>query len=378
VWEHHREVYGDLGYEAFVRQCLENLRGWSADPWAELFALAGASYVVFVTKHHDGVVLWPSEVANPHRPDGDWGADRDVVGELAQAVRSRGMRFGTYYSGGLDWTFGGLPIPDFRAMIMAIPQSDEYLAYADAHWRELIARYEPCVLWNDIGYPSAADLPKLFDDYWAVVPDGVVNNRFDFMRQTSGDVHCDFITPEYSTSAPPGGRKWESTRGLGTSFGYNRFEPDSSYMTATEIVHQLVDVVARGGNLLLNVGPASDGSVPWVQAERLLAAGWWLRTNGGAVYGSRPWTRPEGVTDDGVPVRFTVGADGALYAILLGTPSTRSVELRDVTVVDSAAVRLLGFEDDVPWSKAGDGIRVELPEIPVASPAPVLRIEPAP
>jgi alpha-L-fucosidase len=115
-----------------------------------------------------------------------------------------------------------------------------------------------------------------------------------------------------------------------------------------------------------------------VQAERLLAAGWWLRTNGGAVYGSRPWTRPEGVTDDGVPVRFTVGADGALYAILLGTPSTRSVELRDVTVVDSAAVRLLGFEDDVPWSKAGDGIRVELPEIPVASPAPVLRIEPAP
>ena len=227
VWEHHREHYADVGYDAFVRQFLANLSGWAADPWAELFALAGAKYVVFVTKHHDGVLLWPSETPNPFH-GAAWQSERDVVGELCRAVRAHDMRFGTYYSGGLDWTFGGLPIGDFRSMIMAIPQSDQYLAYADAHWRELVERYQPCVLWNDIGYPSSADLPRLFADYWDTVPDGVVNNRFDFMRQTSGDVHCDFITPEYSTKAPPGGRKWESTRGLGTSFGYNRFEPESS------------------------------------------------------------------------------------------------------------------------------------------------------
>jgi alpha-L-fucosidase len=165
---------------------------------------------------------------------------------------------------------------------------------------------------------------------------------------------------------------------VGTSFGYNRFEPESSYMTATEIVHQLVDVVARGGNLLLNVGPASDGAVPWVQAERLLAVGWWLRTNGDAVYGSRPWTRPEGATGDGVEVRFTVGADDALYACLLGVPGTRSVVLPAVAPPSSADVRLLGFDDTLPWSVEGGGIRVELPDVPVASPAPVLRIEPAP
>jgi alpha-L-fucosidase len=377
VWEHHRDTYGDLGYDAFVRQFLANLSGWSADPWAELFALAGAKYVVFVTKHHDGVLLWPSDTPNPFQ-GAAWQSERDVVGELCRAVRARDLRFGTYYSGGLDWTFGGLPIPDFRSMLMAIPQSEDYLAYADAHWRELIDRYQPCVLWNDIGYPAAADLPRLFADYWETVPDGVVNNRFDFMRQTGGEVHCDFITPEYSTKAPDGGRKWESTRGLGTSFGYNRFEPESSYMTATEIVHQLVDVVARGGNLLLNVGPASDGSVPWVQAERLLAAGWWLRTNGDAVYGSRPWTRPEGITDDGVPVRFTVGADDALYATLLGVPSTRTVGIADVAVPRSADVRMLGFDDTLPWTVEGDGIRVELPDVPAASPAAVLRIAPAP
>jgi alpha-L-fucosidase len=377
VWEHHRQTYGDLGYDAFVRQFLENLSGWSADPWAELFALAGASYVVFVTKHHDGVLLWPSETANPFRGE-EWQSSRDVVGELRGAVRDRGMRFGTYYSGGLDWTFGGLPIADFSSMIAAIPQSDDYLAYADAHWRELVERYEPCVMWNDIGYPAAADLPRLFDDYWKTVPDGVVNNRFDFIAQTSGTLHCDFITPEYSTSAPPGGRKWESTRGMGTSFGYNRFEPESSYMTATEIVHTLVDVVARGGNLLLNVGPAADGSVPWTQAERLLAAGWWLRTNGAAIYGSRPWSRPEGATDDGVPVRFTVGADDALYAVLLGTPSSRNVTLTDLELAGGTDVRMLGFDGALSWSDVGSGVSVQLPDIPAASPAAALRFEPAP
>jgi alpha-L-fucosidase len=377
VWEHHRQTYGDLGYDAFVRQFLENLSGWSADPWAELFALAGASYVVFVTKHHDGVLLWPSETANPFRGE-EWQSSRDVVGELRGAVRDRGMRFGTYYSGGLDWTFGGLPIADFSSMIAAIPQSDDYLAYADAHWRELVERYEPCVMWNDIGYPAAADLPRLFDDYWKTVPDGVVNNRFDFIAQTSGTLHCDFITPEYSTSAPPGGRKWESTRGMGTSFGYNRFEPESSYMTATEIVHTLVDVVARGGNLLLNVGPAADGSVPWTQAERLLAAGWWLRTNGAAIYGSRPWSRPEGATDDGVPVRFTVGADDALYAVLLGTPSSRNVTLTDLELAGGTDVRMLGFDGALSWSDVGGGVSVQLPDIPAASPAAALRFEPAP
>ena len=378
VWEHHREVYGDLGYDAFVRQFLANLSGWSADPWAELFALAGARYVVFVTKHHDGVVLWPSDVENPNRPDGGWGSSRDVVGELCSAVRARDMRFGTYYSGGLDWTFGGLGMTDFASMIAAIPQSDEYLAYADAQWRELIDRYQPSVLWNDIGYPAAADLPKLFADYWSVVPDGVVNNRFDFMAQTSGDLHCDFITPEYSTSAPRSGRKWESTRGLGSSFGFNRFEPESSYLTAAEIVHQLVDVVARGGNLLLNVGPAADGSVPWIQAERLLAVGWWLRTNGAALYGSRPWERPEGTTDEGLPVRFTVGQDVALYAVVLGTPSGRAVTIADLALAKGAEVRLLGFDEILPWSRAGDGVRVELPDQPAASPAPVLRMTPCP
>src|SRR6187551_104495 len=131
VHEHHREHYGDLPYDAFVEQFLAGLRGWDAEPWADLFASAGARYVVLVTKHHDGVALWPTAHRNPFKSD--WQAERDIVGELAAAVRRRGMRFGTYYSGGLDWTFGGLGITDLRTLIAAIPQSPEYLEYANAH-----------------------------------------------------------------------------------------------------------------------------------------------------------------------------------------------------------------------------------------------------
>ena len=197
VAEHHAATYGEAPYDDFVREFCAGHRGWRPDLWADLFQAAGARYVVFVTKHHDGVLLWPSKTPNPVKSE--WGTDRDLVGELAEAVRDRGMRFGTYYSGGLDWTFGGLPIVDLQSLIRAIPQTEDYLAYANAHWKELIERYEPCAMWNDIGYPAAADLDELFSAYYQRVPDGVINNRFDMIRQTSGQLHCDFVTPEYST-----------------------------------------------------------------------------------------------------------------------------------------------------------------------------------
>ncbi|HEV2369353.1 MAG TPA: alpha-L-fucosidase [Acidimicrobiales bacterium] len=275
VQRHHRETYGDVAYDEFVATFLAGIERWDPAPWASLFAEAGARYVVLVTKHHDGVLLWPSAIPNPHR-EGAWQSRRDVVGELAGAVRAAGMRFGTYYSGGLDWTFGGLPITDLASLMAAVPQTPQYLAYADAHWRELIDRYRPDVLWNDIGYPGAADLDGLFSYYYERVPDGVVNNRFDFVRQTSNVIHCDFVTPEYSTDADPSGRKWEVCRGIGTSFGYNAQETEEDYLSAEDLIAMLTDVTARGGNLLLNVGPMAHGVIPVEQVERLRSIGRWL------------------------------------------------------------------------------------------------------
>lgn len=295
----HEDLHGDAPYDSFRAPFDEASQAFDAEAWADLFAAAGAKYVVFVTKHHDGYCLWPTSVANPWKPG--WNSQRDFVGELAAAVRERGMRFGLYYSGGLDWTAHPRLIRNMGEMFAAVPTGDDYRAYAAAQLRELIDRYQPSVLWNDIAWPSAEDLPALFEHYYAVVPDGVVNDRwlgiaplFEGLRDPaacaafnarikdriaregvhfdggSTPPHCDFRTVEYGSGEHLKGVKWESTRGLGLAFGYNAAEPTDDYMTGQDIADLFAEVKAGGGNLLLNVGPRADGSIPEIQKKALL------------------------------------------------------------------------------------------------------------
>ncbi|HXQ10478.1 MAG TPA: alpha-L-fucosidase [Caulobacteraceae bacterium] len=298
---HHAEVWGDRPYESFKADFEAAAAAFDADAWADLFAGARAGYVVMVTKHHDGYCLWPSGVGNPHRAD--WRSGRDFVGELAQAVRRRGTRFGVYYSGGLDWTFEARPIADMGDMLACVPLGEDYRAYAAAQVRELIARYRPSVLWNDIAWPDGRDLPGLFGDYYAAVPDGVVNDRwtgeralFEGLRDegarkgfntaikaataaAKGELaqpappHSDFRTVEYGAGAGMGETKWESTRGLGLGFGFNANERPEDYMSSEALNALYDDVTARGGNLLINVGPRADASIPPKQAALLRALG---------------------------------------------------------------------------------------------------------
>ncbi|HEY1751829.1 MAG TPA: alpha-L-fucosidase [Caulobacteraceae bacterium] len=296
---HHAQAWGGRPYERFRDDFERAAAAFDSGAWADLFAAAGAGYVVFVTKHHDGYCLWPSDVENPRRPG--WRSDRDYVGELAQAVRARGLRFGVYYSGGLDWTFKADPIRDVGDMFACVPTTPDYQAYADAQVRELIARYRPSVLWNDIAWPDKRGLPSLFADYYAAVPDGVVNDRwlaeaalFDGLadpqvRRAFNDrnkarlashaeysprpPHCDFRTVEYGAGASGGGQKWESTRGLGLAFGYNANERDEDYMSSADLIALYDEVTGGGGNLLINVGPRADGSVLTQQSTPLKALG---------------------------------------------------------------------------------------------------------
>lgn len=361
VSRHHAEHWPGVSYDEFVRRFVAATEHWDPGLWADLFAAAGARYVVFVTKHHDGVTLWPSSTPNPHRAD--WSTRRDCVGELAAAVRARGLRYGVYYSGGLDWTFGGLPITSFEALLRAVPSSPEYCAYVDTHWRELIDRVGPDVLWNDIAYPRAANGPQLVADYYNAHPDGVVNDRFDVIGVVQGTAHADFVTPEYSSTPDTPGRMFEVCRGIGRSFGYNAWEGDGDYLDPDELVRFFVDIVARGGNLLLNVGPTATGEIPAAQARRLAALGSWLRVNGEAIYGTRPWERTAGTTGDGHEVRYT-RRDRTVYAIVLGTPVGRSVEL-DLRPAPGATVRRLGDLVGCEWEPSERGCRVQLP-VPIA------------
>jgi len=152
---YHREHYSaNYDYYNFAPIFDKEIQKWNPDGWAKIFTDAGAKYVVLTTKHHDGFTLWPSSTPNPQLPSDRQHATRDIVGKLSTAVRNQGLRVGLYYSGGYDWTFVPGPIRVKEDYQKVKPQSEEYGKYADAQVRELIQRYHPAVLWNDIDYPK--------------------------------------------------------------------------------------------------------------------------------------------------------------------------------------------------------------------------------
>jgi alpha-L-fucosidase len=341
---YHAQHYGEAPYTDFGPVFEKRVdAGWDPDAWAALFQQAGARYVVLVTKHHDGYTLWPSGVRNPHREN--WGARRDMVGELAAAVRARGMRFGTYYSTGLDWSFELVAEGDLvRDVMRSAPSSEEYAAYTFDHMTELIDHYAPDVLWADIGYPSKGRLGELLPYYYDRVPDGVVNDRWGgvdvlgdlaeipgatwlmkllarWMVAGADPLYDDparigFKTAEYYSLPGTPLFKWEATRGLGGSFAYNARETAEDMLGADALVALLADTTAKNGNLLINVGPDSHGRIPQIQQAPLRGLGRWLETNGEAVYGTRPWSRFGNL--QGRELRYTRGTD-ALYAIVPGS-----------------------------------------------------------
>ena len=379
--EFHKEHYGDAPYEAFKDPFLAGLKDWDPVSWAEAFRDAGARYVVLVTKHHDGFCLWPGRVKNSKQPG--WDSGRDIVGEIAAAVRAVGLRFGVYYSGGIDWTFNREPLLTLADFMGSTP-GGSYPAYADAQTRELIERYEPSVLWNDISWPTDQDrLYRLFADYYNAVPDGVVNDRWVCASLATKALrlkparmaldarikanmaknpaafegiipqpipHSDFRTPEYARFPDIQDKKWEATRGMSHSFGFNRNDREQDYASAQTLVADFIDGVSKNGNLLLNVGPQANGVIPAAQLERLKAFGVWLKANGAAIYGSRPWTQAEAVTAEGLPVRIT-RTDGALNLIVLGAPSGETLRIKDLAI--NAQARLL--DGDVPAVIAAEG-----------------------
>jgi alpha-L-fucosidase len=367
---HHLATYGaGFAYDDFRPQFDAAATAWSGEAWADLFRDAGARYVVLVTKHHDGYALWPTTVPHPSRTG--WHTTRDFVGELDRAVRRRCMRMGLYYSGGFDWSVQAGPVVTALDAIDVAPTTPEYVAYADGQWRELIARYRPAVLWNDITYPSQPHALQLFADYYNVQPDGVVNDRFSILP---GLTHHDYATPEFTVLADISPRTFETVRGMGRGFGYNRNESDAALDSAERLIHLLVDVVSKNGNLLLNVGPMADGTVPAAQVDRLHAIGRWLGVNGEAIFGSRPWSRAEGATSGGTPVRFTASEDGStVYAIVLGplAPGTLTIP----AVGDPPAdVRLLGSDAVLEWTALGGDVGITVPPDAVVQPASVFAL----
>ena len=365
TWAHHRATYGaDFAYDDFIPAFDVGSAAADLDAIAGLAAAAGARYLVLTAKHADGFALWPSAAAHPRR--GVYHARRDLVGGLATAVRARGLRMGLYYCGGYDWAYTGGAMRRGADLLLAIPTTREYERFAAAQVRELVARYAPDILWGDVAWPVGAEIEALIADYRAAVPDGVVNDRFAVIPGLEGRARrallrvagrvvealwsrlpdarrrlvfppsplADFTTPEYDATANPAGR-WEMTRGVGHSFGANRNEDPADIVCAAALTRCLCDVVARNGNLLIGVGPDAAGAIPAAQAAPLRGLGAWLRANGEAIHGTRPWEIAATTTHDGTAVRFTRRGE-VLYALLLSRPRTATVTIAGI---DATSVR---------------------------------------
>jgi alpha-L-fucosidase len=332
-----REHYGPHhDYYQFAETFNKESRKWNPDQWATVFREAGAKYVVLTSKHHEGFTLWPSTTPNPSPtlPLNARHAERDIVGDLTAAVTKQGLKMGLYYSGGYDWTFNSGPIEVNADYDAVKPESEAYGRYANAQIHELIAKYHPMLLWNDIDWPKTGKALEVEADYYNAVPDGVIDDRF-------GIKHSDFSSPEYEKLDKISAKKWEECRGLGRSFGYNRAEGEKETIAPGELIALLVDIVSKNGNLLLDVGPEADGTVPAVQMERLKALGAWLRQNGEAIYDTTPWTQAVGKSAEGDDLRFTrKGPD--LYVTVLGQPKGKAITMPDVPAKQGVTITELG------------------------------------
>jgi len=352
--EHHRTVFGDAPYDAFIDQW--SAEAFDADQWAAMFRGAGARYVVLTSKHHDGVALWDAP-GTGLRNTFKRGPKRDVVAELANATRSAGLRFGAYYSGGLDWGISNSsPIATSADLWGQRPRDAAYASYAYHHVLDLVRRYQPDILWNDIEWPDAgkhADacgLAALFDEFYDAVPDGVVNDRW-------GVPHCDFRTSEYQARLENEvvGTAWERCRGVGLSFGYNRNEDESHFLAPVDVVKLLADIVSRGGNLLLNIGPKADGVIPRGQATVLARVGQWLDDWGEAIYGSRVFPEEFEQPASDSWIRWTVTGDKA-WAIVAAEGETLLPVRPDWLVSESA--QCAGRPIEATSTAAGIALRV--------------------
>jgi len=369
-YDFHRKNYGeDFEYRDFAPMFTAEL--YDPDFWAETFKRSGAKYVVLTSKHHDGFCMWPT--VNRYKKNwnaGDIGPKRDLLGDLTKAVRKKGLKMGLYYS-----------IPDWESVprkldgeyfinkkqVARYGMSPEVysIEVCQPQLRELVVRYQPSLIFSDAGewlydenfWKTKEFLAWLYNEA-PNKEEVVVNDRW--CKGAPGN-HGDYYSSEYKdTDAIGTDHPWEESRGVGGSYGFNRAENLDDYQTSKELIVELIDIVSRGGNLLLNVGPTSDGRIPVIMQQRLTDIGDWLMVNGDAIYGTYE-RKNHKETVENIDVYFTE-KENSIFAIFTGWPEgivklnlEKGEKIKDVS--------LLGFDGKINWNQKGNVLELEIPVI---------------
>ncbi len=376
----HDKNYGaDFLYPQFEKQFRAEM--FNPAQWADVFKKSGARYVVLTSKHHEGYCLWNSAEADRtwQRP---WNAvtgtpQRDLLGDLSSAVRTAGLKMGYYYSL-YEW-FNPLYLADKKRYVSEhmIPQ-----------FKDLVTTYKPSIIFSDgewempdTAWHSEELLAWLFNQS-PVASEVVVDDRWG--NNTRGkNTGATYTTSEYG-SGMNANVTWEESQGIGHSYGYNRNEKLEDYKTSQQLILMLADIVSRGGNLLLDIGPTADGRIPVIMQQRLTDMGSWLAVNGEAIYGTRAWKQSYQWSDGQIPEKkdksFMAGYSVAdmvrpkqgqahieaffttkgkdLFALL--PAYQKQFRIKNFTAAPGAAAQVLGLIKKLPVRNAGKDCIIDL------------------
>lgn len=410
-YAYHKEHYGDpheVGYEALVP--MFKAENFDASEWADLFYRAGAKFAGPVAEHHDGIAMWDTQTT-------PWntvlmGPHRDVVGELEKEIRGHGMKFvTTFHHARLLQRYKNdksrTRTPDFWDMwdshfpyVEGLPTASENpmlkLLYGNIEpenfyrpiWfealREVIDKYSPDVIWFDAWLDMIPE-QYLYEFAQYYINDARSKGKDVAICRKQSDLPLDVSIENLEKSRKQNiePRLWMTDETISTdSWSYTE---DMELKKAKDLIDVLIDVVSKNGVLLLNLSPMADGTIPVEQREILLSIGDWLKVNGEAIYGTRPWfiygegptTQPEGdfanhkeflkVKYSPADVRYTT-KDNNIYAITLGAPVAGSpITLKSFVSSDMPSgvkvkdVSLIGSNQSVEWAMAPEGLKITTP-----------------
>jgi alpha-L-fucosidase len=373
-WCQRRGPYAKEYWE--YKKAYENLQTtfnpvrFDPELWAAAAKGAGMRYVVFTAKHHDGFCMFDTKSTDYKITDKNCpfstNPSRNAAREIFRAFRNQGFGIGAYFSKpdwhAPDYWWSYFPPLDRNVNydVRKYPRRwESFKKFTQDQIRELMSEYGSMdILWLDGGWVNPAnknqdiDMPRIAAMARSLQPGLIVVDRAVPGRYEN------YRTPEQEVPEKPLDYVWETCMTMATSWSY---VPNDKYKPARQLVHLLVDVVAKGGNFLLNIGPSPDGELPPVSLQRLKEIGDWMKVNAGAIYS----TRPIAPYVDG-KVRFTRSPNGAINAIYLADENEsrppETVAIASGAPAAGGTVSMLGVRESLQWERRGNGFVVRIPE----------------